>query len=60
MFKLPENLQEIGDEAFEGCESLYGYFLFPSKVETVGKAAFAGTHLGEPEPTTEVSAESGQ
>jgi len=50
MLNLPKKLTEIGDEAFAGCESLYGSLILPKGMKAIGKAVFAGTHLGEREP----------
>lgn len=54
MIQLPKNLTEIDDEAFSGCESLYGILSLPNGMKKIGKAVFAGTHIGEAEPAQEV------
>lgn len=51
-FTFPENLTEVGDEAFKGCKALTSVYL-PDSVKTVGKYAFSGcsslTELRVPE-----------
>lgn len=39
---LPVTLQEIGDEAFDGCSSLSGAVVIPEGVERLGVNAFSG------------------
>ena len=39
---LPVSLQEIGDEAFAGCDALQGAIVLPEGLKRVGARSFAG------------------
>ncbi len=45
--KLPQSLQSIGNDAFNGCRALCGSITLPETVETVGDYAFQNCRLLE-------------
>ena len=45
--KLPQSLQSIGNDAFNGCRALWGSITLPETVETVGDYAFQNCPLLE-------------
>lgn len=59
--KLPEALEEIGEQCFMGCTGFYGELKLPSKLKKLGTSAFSGCknltgNLEIPQTLTYISA----
>ena len=59
--KLPDGLEEIGEQCFMGCSGFYGELKLPSKLKKLGTSAFSGCknltgNLEIPQTLTYISA----